>query len=175
MNYVFSGSIIGCVWQDGLDRLMLYWLTRRFHSPMSAYRLDDFNYDVFRPKFPSTCPLTAVSVRHLNPHLLQRDFLFCQAGYPARNIRVSNSNGLLGNVSVLRRPPSNSQPIAGPCLIWRGTLSGSRDGNDGDYAQYGGKALHRMMYEESRRVSLATEDMVLHLCHRRACIQPSHL
>ena len=39
----------------------------------------------------------------------------------------------------------------------------------------GDKALHRLMYEETRRVSLATEEMVLHLCHRRSCIQPSHL
>ena len=175
MNYIFSGSIIGCVWQDGLDRLLLYWLTRRFQSPMSAHPSDHLNSDVFRPKFPSAFPLTAIFVRHLNPHRLQRDFLLFQAGYPPRNIRVSNSNGLLGNVSVVRWPPVNNQPIAGHCLIWRGSLSGSKDGNDGGYAQYGAKALHRIMYEESRRVSLATEDMVLHLCHGRSCIQPSHL
>ena len=158
-----------------MDRLLLYWLTRRFQSPMSAYPSDHFNSDVFRPKFRSLSLLPAVSVPHRNPHRLQRDFLLFQTGLPPRSIRVSNSNGPLGNVAVIRKEPVNNQPIAGPCLIWRGSLSGSRDGNDGGYARYGGKALHRIMYEESRRVSLALEDMVLHLCHRRSCIQPSHL
>ena len=37
------------------------------------------------------------------------------------------------------------------------------------------RALHRLMYEESRGEGLATAHQVLHLCHRRACIQPSHL
>jgi hypothetical protein len=31
------------------------------------------------------------------------------------------------------------------------------------------------LYQESRRVRVADEEKVLHLCHRRACIQPSHL
>ena len=175
MSYIFNGSIIDGVWQDGLDRLLHYWLTRSFPSPWSAYTFDHLSGDVFRPKFPSVKPVSVTSVPHLNPHRLQRDFLLHQAGFPPRTVRVPSSNGLLGNVAVIRRVPANNQPIAGPCLIWRGSLSGSRNGSDGGYAQYSGRALHRLMYEESRGEGLATEHQVLHLCHRRACIQPSHL
>ena len=175
MSYVFNGSIIDSVWQDGLDRLLLYWLTGRLPAPMSADPTDHFDSDAVRTDFPCTRPVDTITVPHCNPHRLQRDFLLYQAGYPPRTIRVSNSNGPLGNVAVIRRPPANNQPVAGPCLIWRGSLSGALNGNDGGYAQYGGKALHRLMYEESRNVRLTAEDMVLHLCHRRACVQASHL
>ena len=175
MNYIFNGSIIDSVWQDGLEQLLHFWLTGRLLSPWSAYSFDHFNSDVFRTEFSSVRPLPVVSVQYCNPHRLQRDFMLYQTGLPPRTIRISNSNGPLGNVAVIPMLPSNSQPVAGPCLIWRGSLSGSRNGTDGGYAQYGGKALHRLMYEQSGRHGLATEDMVLHLCHRRACVQPSHL
>ena len=175
MHFIFNGSITDSVWQDGLERLYVYWLTGRIPSPMSAYPFDHFDSDMFRTNFPCRRPVLTISVPHCNPHRLQRDFLLYQAGYPPRTIRVSNSNGPLGNVAVIRRPPLNSQPVAGPCLVWRGSLSGNRDGNDGGYAQYSGKALPRLMYEEGRNVRLAAGDMVLHLCHRRACVQPSHL
>ena len=120
-------------------------------------------------------PLPVVTLAHGNPHRLQRDFLLHQAGLPPRTVRGSSTNGVLGNVAVINRVPVNSQPVAGPCLIWRGSLSGTKHGSDGGYAQLGGKVLHRLMYEESRGERLASEDKVLHLCHRRACIQPSHL
>ena len=175
MNYIFNGSIIDCVWQDGLDRLLLYWLTGRLLAPMSAYPFDHFAPDMFHTNFPCRRPILTISVSHRNPHRLQRDFLLYQVGHPPRRGRISNSNGPSGNVAVIRKPPANNQPVAGPCLIWRGSLSGTKNGNDGGYAQYNGKALHRLMYEESRNVRLAAEDMVLHLCHRRACVQPSHL
>ena len=83
MNYIFSGSIIDCVWQDGLDRLLLYWLTRRFQSPMSAYPSDHFNFDVFRPKFRSVRRLPTVSVPHGNPHRLQERLLALSDRTPA--------------------------------------------------------------------------------------------
>ncbi len=175
MTYIFNGSIIDSVWQDGLEQLLHYWLTGRLPSTWSAYRFDHAGADLFQPKFPAERPLPVVTVPQGNPHRLQRAFLLHQAGFPPRNIRVSSSNGPLGNVSVIRRVPANNQPIAGPCLIWRGSLSGTRTGSDGGYAQYGGRSLHRMMYEESRGQVLTATDMVLHLCHRRACIQPSHL
>ena len=142
---------------------------------MSAQRFEFSDCDLFRPSFPSGQLLRSVRVEYRNLHRLQRDFLLYQAGFPPRANRVSSSNGPLGNVAVIRRVPVNNQPVAGPCLIWRGSLSGTKHGSDGGYAQYGGKALHRLMYEESRSGGLATEDKVLHLCHRRACIQPSHL
>ena len=175
MNYIFNGSIIDSIWQDGLEQLLHFWLTGRLPSPWSAYRLDHVGADVFQPKVPAVRPLPVVTVPQGNPHRLQRDFLLHQAGFPPRAIRVSSSNGPLGNVAVIHSVPVNNQPVAGPCLIWRGSLSGTRNGSDGGYAQYGGKALHRLMYEESRGEGLASEDKVLHLCHRRACIQPSHL
>ena len=175
MNYIFNGSIIDSVWQDGLDRLLHFWLTGSLPSPWSGYPFDHLGEDVFQAKCPSVRPLPVVYVPHLNPHRLQRDFMLYLAGFSPRNTQLSSSNGLLGNVSVIRRTPANNQPIAGPCLIWRGSLSGTRNGADGGYAQYGGKVLHRLIYEQSRGIGLATEDMVLHLCHRRACIQPSHL
>ena len=128
MHFIFNGSITDSVCQDGLDRLLLYWLTGRLPAPMSAYPCGHFDSDVFRTNFPCGRPFYTVTVPHCNPHRLQRDFLLYQAGYPPRTIRVSNSNGPLGNVAVIRRPPLNSQPIAGPCLVWRGSLSGSRDG-----------------------------------------------
>ena len=175
MSYIFNGPIADGVWQHGLDRLLHHWLTSRLPGPWSGYPFDHVGADVFQPKFPSSRPLPMVLVPHGNPHRLQRDFLLYQAGFPPRANRVSSSNGPLGNVAVIRRVPVNNQPVAGPCLIWRGSLSGTKHGSDGGYAQYGGKALHRLMYEESRSGGLTTEDKVLHLCHRRACIQPSHL
>ena len=175
MNYIFNGSIIDSVWQEGLEQLLHFWLTGRMPSRWSAYRFDHVGADVFQPKFPAVRPLPAVSLLHRNPHRLQRDFLLYQAGLPPRTIRISSSNGPLGNVAVIRGVPVNNQPVVGPCLIWRGSLSGTKHGSDGGYAQFRGKALHRLMYEESRDQLLAPGEMVLHLCHRRACIQPSHL
>ena len=175
MNSIFNGSIVGSVWHDGLEQLLNYWLTGRLPSPWSADPLDRIGSDVFQPEFLPMRPLPVVTLAHGNPHRLQRDFLLHQAGLPPRTVRVSSTNGLLGNVAVINRLPVNSQPVAGPCLIWRGSISGTKHGSDGGYAQFGGKALHRLMYEESRGERLATEDKVLHLCHRRACIQPSHL
>ena len=175
MNYIFNGSIINSVWQDGLDQLRHYWLTGRLPSPWSAYRFDHVGGDVFQPIFSAVRPLPVITVPQGNPHRLQRDFLLHQAGLPPRTTRVSSSNGPLGNVAVIRGVPANNQPFAGPCLIWRGSLSRTKHGSDGGYAQFSGNALHRLMYELSSGEGLATEDKVLHLCHRRACIQPSHL
>ena len=172
---MFNGSIVDCVWQDGLEQLLMYWLTGRLRAPMSAQKFELSDPDLFRPSFPPGHVLRSVRAEYYNPHHLQRDFLLYQAGLPPRAIRVTSSNGPLGNVAVMRRLPANNQPVAGPCLIWRGSLSGSKNGSDGGYAQYGGKALHRHMYEMSRDERLTTADNVLHLCHRRACIQPSHL
>ena len=173
MHFIFNGSITDSVWQDGLDRVLLFWRTGRLPAPMSAYPCDHFDSDVLRTDFPCGRPLSKVNVPHCNPHRLQRDFLLYQAGYLPRTIRISNCNGLLGNVAVLRRPPLNSRPVAGPCLVWRGSLSGSRDGNDGGYAQYNGKALHRLMYEESRNVRLAGEDLADRSLHCRFSIRRS--
>ena len=123
--------------------------------------------------FPSGQVLRSVRVMYRNPHRLQRDFMLYQTGYPLRNIRVSSSNRLLGNVAVIRRGLINNQPNASPCLVWRGSLSGTWNGPDGGHAQFGGKALHRLLYEERRGERLTTEDKVLHLCHHRTASSPA--
>ena len=51
MHFIFNGSITDSVWQDGLDRLLLYWLIGRLPAPMSAYPCDNFDSDVFWTDF----------------------------------------------------------------------------------------------------------------------------
>ena len=145
MNHIFSGAIVNSVnsvWEGCLESLLVYWLTGGFPARMSVHSLDDIDSDLFRPNFPDGQVLRAIEVPYRNPHRLQRDFLLYQSGYPPRRGRFFVSNGTLGNVAVIRRPPANNQPVAGPCLIWRGTLSSGGEGSEGGYAQYNGKLLH---------------------------------
>ena len=114
MSYIFNGSIIDGVWQDGLDRLLHYSMTRSFPSPWSAYTLDHLSGNVLPPKFPSVKPVPVISAPYLNPHRLQRDFLLHQAGFLPRNIRVSSSNGLLGNVAVIAESQPTINLLPGP-------------------------------------------------------------
>ena len=70
-------------------------------------------------------------------------------------------------------PPNGTQPIAEHCLIWPGPV------NPGGYG-YGTwhseeTLAHRAAYAASRRCSIPPGAMVLHLCHRPYCWQPSHL
>ena len=62
--------------------------------------------------------------------------------------------------------------VAGNCLIWRWAL------NKGGYGvlRTGGKQklAHRVAYKQAHKC-LPKGAQVLHLCHRRACIQPTHL
>ena len=175
MSSIFNGSIVNSVWWEGLERLLVFWLTGILPPLAAANSLEDFELDRRHSRFSPDSPLPTVAVSHCNPHRLQRDFLLYQKGFGPRNIRLSTSNGPLGNVAVIRRVPGNNQPVAGPCLIWRGSLTGAGNGTGGGYAQYCGKALHRLMYENTRGETLGPGSKVLHLCHRRACIQPSHL
>lgn len=58
--------------------------------------------------------------------------------------------------------------VAGSCLIWRWAL------NTYGYGAVSGELAHRVAYEQAHGISLSGEH-VLHLCHRRYCVQPAHL
>ena len=68
-------------------------------------------------------------------------------------------------------PPNGTQPIAEHCLIWPGPVNG------GGYGIWHGEETlaHRAAYAASRQRSIPSNAMVLHLCHRPYCWQPSHL
>ena len=68
-------------------------------------------------------------------------------------------------------PPNGTQPIAEHCLIWPGPVN-----RDGYGIWHGEETLaHRAAYAASRQCSIPSNAMVLHLCHRPYCWQPSHL
>ena len=84
----------------------------------------------------------------------QRDFLCYASG---------SAPGHEGVISV--RGPTNNQVVAGECLIWCGPLTA--------YG-YPGKGMSlREVFTRSR--GRQPSGHVLHLCHRRSCVQPSHL
>ena len=104
----------------------------------------------------------------------ERDFLLYVAqSHPTRKYR--NQAHLLqpSNYAAVYTPAANNPiPSAGPCLIWRHGLSESGYGkmqweDNTDLA-------HRVAYRITRG-EIPAETGVLHLCHRRSCIQPSHL
>ena len=68
-------------------------------------------------------------------------------------------------------PTNGTQPIAEHCLIWPGPVNG------GGYGIWHGEEplAHRAAYAASRQCSIPSDAMVLHLCHRPYCWQPSHL
>ena len=74
--------------------------------------------------------------------------------------------------AVYTLPKNNPIPFVGPCLIWRHGL------NTGGYGALwlNGKkrTAHSVAYEMTRG-EIPPGERVLHLCHRRSCIQPSHL
>ena len=72
-------------------------------------------------------------------------------------------------------PTNGTQPIPEHCLIWPGPVND--DGYGYGYGKWhGGESLaHRAAYAASRQGSIPSDAMVLHLCHRPYCWQPSHL
>lgn len=84
----------------------------------------------------------------------QRDFL-CYA-----------SGSAPGHKGVIPVPgPTNNQLVAGECLIWCGPL------NADGYPRKGMSLREVFRRSRGRQPS----GHVLHLCHRRSCVQPSHL
>ena len=82
------------------------------------------------------------------------------------------ANAILSTVRIAAPTPKNgTQPIAEHCLIWPGPVN--RDG----YGRWHGEETlaHRAAYAASRQCSIPSNAMVLHLCHRPYCWQPSHL
>ena len=59
-------------------------------------------------------------------------------------------------------------PLPGNCLIWRWKLS--RDG----YGVIGSRKAHRVVWNQVHP-EWNGKGHVLHLCHRRCCVQPGHL
>ena len=143
-----------------------------FRAPSNAEL--DFAEDFSWTSFSTNRTLRTIQPKSSNPHHLQRDFLLYKVGLYPRSGRKAVSNGLFGNTAPAP-VPHNNQPCFGNCQIWRGTLSGTKSGSDGGYPLYQGKLVHRLVYEESRGARLEQGQQVLHLCHRRSCIQPSHL
>ena len=74
--------------------------------------------------------------------------------------------------AVYTQPSNNQIPFNGPCLIWRHRLDADGYGT----LQLDGKPCkaHRVAYEMSRG-QIPAGKIILHLCHRRCCIQPAHL
>lgn len=104
----------------------------------------------------------------------ERDFLLWLAqSNPTRRPRKQTHLIQPSNYAAVYTPAANNPiPYAGPCLIWRHSLS------DGGYGKLRrGRATelsHRIAYEITRgEVPAGTR--ILHLCHRRSCIQPAHL
>ena len=70
-------------------------------------------------------------------------------------------------------PPTNLvNAICSPCLIWRHSLTAGGYG----YLQINGRPrrARRVAYEMTRG-TISTNQLILHMCHRRACVQPAHL
>ena len=101
-----------------------------------------------------TCHIVRTVPGSGNEWKQQRDFL-CYAN--------GSAPGHEGVIPV--RGPTNNQVVAGQCLIWCGPLN--RDG----YPK--GERNLRDVFRKSR--GRRPTRSVLHLCHRRSCVQPSHL
>ena len=82
--------------------------------------------------------------------------------------RYKAATAILNTIRIAAPTPMNgTQPIAEHCLVWPGPVN--RDG----YGVWHGGEAHRAAYAASRQGSIPS--MVLHLCHRPYCWQPSHL
>ncbi|MDE2813132.1 MAG: hypothetical protein OXM01_08915 [Gemmatimonadota bacterium] len=101
-----------------------------------------------------------------------RDTILQYAGI-APSIGRQVSNAITAQDYAAVPPPLNLQvqPV-GDCLIWLGRLNSDGYGT-GRFPGSKEALAHRAAYEISRGQPAA--DNVLHLCHRRFRIQPSHL
>ena len=108
----------------------------------------------------------------MNKHHAERAYLLylAKSGIPRRRSPgpITRSN----YASVYTQPTNCPTLLCSPCLIWRHSL---------DTHGYGILHLkgqphqaHRVAYEMSRG-EIPEDKLILHLCHRRSCIQPAHL
>ena len=109
-----------------------------------------------------------------NRYRQERDFLLYVAqSHPARKYRKQAHLLQPSNYAAVYTPAANNPiPSAGPCLIWRHGLS---EGGYGKMQRQSSTDLaHRVAYRISRG-NIPAGAPILHLCHRRSCIQPAHL
>lgn len=105
-----------------------------------------------------------------NRHHEERNFLLWIGGSSVLP-RQRRTSGTISSsdYAAVYTPPQNSQiSIAGPCLIWRRGLNGY------GYGVFGSNLAHRAAYGMTRG-EIPIEKSILHMCHRRCCVQPAHL
>ena len=108
----------------------------------------------------------------MNKHHAERAYLLylARSGIPKRRSPgpITQSN----YAAVHTQPTNCPTPFNGPCLIWRHSL----DTHGYGILHLNGKLYraHRVAYEMSRG-EIPKDKLILHLCHRRSCIQPAHL
>ena len=174
-DYFFNSPIEGePISNDGLKKTGILKATGIFPAESMSADSSCFEAPTHLRQLPMNQTVRTTKPSSVNLHHLQRDFLLHKAGLPPTKKRNNTRNGILGNTAPAP-PPYNSQPAWGPCLIWRGTLTGTKTGTNGGYGIHRRRLVHRTVFQESRQTTLPKDLHVLHLCHRRSCIQPSHL
>ena len=108
--------------------------------------------------------------QNTNRHHEERNFLLWVGGSKVLP-RQRRTSGIMNgsDYAAVYTPPHNSSiPVVGPCLIWRRGL------NKGGYGVFGSDLAHRVAYRMARG-AIPIGKSVLHMCHRRCCVQPAHL
>ena len=109
----------------------------------------------------------------MNKHHAERAYLLYLAKSGISNARRPVGPITHSDYAAVYTPPTNN-PILyyGPCLIWRHRLDTDGYGT----LQLNGKIrkAHRVAYEMTREL-IPEGEYILHMCHRRSCIQPAHL
>ena len=109
----------------------------------------------------------------MNKHHAERAYLLYLTKSGISNARRPAGPITPSDYSAVYTPPTNNPiPFYGPCLIWRHRLDADGYGT----LRLDGKTLkaHRAAYEMTRG-SIPEGKFILHMCHRRSCIQPAHL
>ena len=108
----------------------------------------------------------------MNLYHEERNFLLYVAGSGVATRQMAGAINRSDYAAVYTPPSSCSIPTIGPCLIWR---HGLNDDGYGILRLKGRSRLaHRAAYEMTRG-EIPIGGKVLHLCHRRCCMQPAHL
>ena len=99
----------------------------------------------------------------MNTHHAERAYLLYLAKSGISNMRRPAGPINTSDYAAIYTPPTNCPtPFGGPCFLWRHRLDGKTS------------KAHRVAYEMSRG-SIPEGMFILHICHRRSCIQPAHL
>ena len=108
----------------------------------------------------------------MNKHHAERAYLLYLARSGISRRRPTGLINWSNYAAVYTQPSPCPTPFYGPCLIWRHRL---------DTHGYGTLQLnrkpqkaHRVAYEMTR-AEIPEGNLILHLCHRRSCVQPAHL